>query len=88
MQEASWTNPHEGADAAGDGGVEAAGASGIQDGGGDTAVSQVEDGRAKWTECLDEASGATYYYNVLTVSRRNFILKSGKIISATTKSCF
>ncbi|CAM9884634.1 unnamed protein product, partial [Hapterophycus canaliculatus] len=29
-------------------------------------LSQPEDGRAKWTECLDEASGATYYYNVVT----------------------
>lgn len=30
-------------------------------------LSQPEDGRAKWTECLDEASGSTYYYNVITV---------------------
>lgn len=32
-----------------------------------SAVSKPEDGRPKWTECLDEANGTTYYFNVLTV---------------------
>lgn len=69
-QEASWTNPHEAAAGAGGGGGSAgAAAGGDGSGGGDQeTLSQPEDGRAKWTECLDEASGATYYYNVITVS--------------------
>lgn len=74
-QEASWTNPLEGAEApgsalvvsivAGDGEI-AAGANGA--GGGDAGtLSQPEDPQAQWTECMDEASGNPYYYNVVTV---------------------
>ncbi len=63
-QEASWTNPHE---AAATGGAGAGGAEGGA--GGAETLSQPEDSRAKWTECLDEASGSTYYYNVITVMR-------------------
>lgn len=74
-QEASWTNPHEGADAsgsalvtsnvAGDGGT-AEGANGAGGGAG-AAMSQREDSRTQWTECMDEASGKPYYYNAVTV---------------------
>eukprot|EP00903_Cladosiphon_okamuranus_P009886 g9390.t1 len=64
-QEASWTNPHE--SAPGGGGAGTGGAAGVEGGGsGPETLSQPEDGRAKWTECIDEASGATYYYNVVT----------------------
>eukprot|EP00752_Nemacystus_decipiens_P014984 g13342.t1 len=64
-QEASWTNPHEAVAGRSGGGAGTAGVEG-SGGGGPETLSQPEDGRAKWTECLDEASGATYYYNVVT----------------------
>lgn len=73
-QEASWTNPNEGAESQVAGGAMVAreaegGGTGGERGGaaGPETLSQPEDGRAKWTECLDEASGSTYYYNVITV---------------------
>lgn len=64
-QEASWTNPHEATAGGGGGGAPGGGVE--VSGGGLETLSQPEDGRAKWTECLDEASGSTYYYNVVTV---------------------
>ncbi|CAB1107585.1 unnamed protein product [Ectocarpus sp. CCAP 1310/34] len=72
-QEASWTNPNEGTESRVAGGAIVASEAGSGGAGGEggraagpETLSQHEDGRAKWTECLDEASGSTYYYNVIT----------------------
>lgn len=35
--------------------------------GGAEALSQPDDVRAQWMECMDDSSGMPYYYNVLTV---------------------
>ncbi|CAM9785219.1 unnamed protein product, partial [Choristocarpus tenellus] len=65
-QEASWTNPNdqeEGAESTKGQSVNAGDSQSAWD---PASLSQPEDGRAKWTECLDESSGLPYWYNVIT----------------------
>ena len=77
MQEASWTNPYEGGETSDTQSTtttltvatsaRGSGVGGESEGGGPGALSHPEDAQTKWTEAIDEGSGTTYYYNVVTV---------------------